>query len=176
MWSCADNEATGIERAKVLIHVDLSNGLARKGTEFEPTTFKKLGLKEADIEEFIRNSIEVLFISENAQEASDESLLIVGQQVLNVQKGRSDLTAVDGNGHLTLIEIKRDVEDIGHRKEALEFQAIRYAASLATVKTPEQLVELVYAPYVEKHRQKKSLVNSATLPPTRSPGESLTIS
>ena len=65
------------------------------------------------------------------------------------------MIAVDGSGRLVLIEIKRDLDDIKQRKEPFEFQAIRYAASLATVKTQEQLIELVYAPYIEKHRDEK---------------------
>ena len=36
----------------------------------------------------------------------------------NKENGRSDLTAVDQNGNLVLIEIKRDVEDIKQRREA----------------------------------------------------------
>jgi len=78
--------------------------------------------------------------------------LIVGQQVHDEQHRRSDLTAVDSNGNIVLIEIKRDRKDIEHRKEAFEFQAIRYAASYATIESPEELVNKVYAPYIEKHR------------------------
>ncbi|MFO8066930.1 MAG: hypothetical protein R6U11_05040, partial [Bacteroidales bacterium] len=61
----------------------------------------------------------------------------IGSQVTNSEKGRSDLTAIDDNGNLVLIEIKRDIEDIKARKEELEFQAIRYAAGYAKIKTPE---------------------------------------
>jgi RecB family endonuclease NucS len=86
------------------------------------TSFKSLNLKESHIEEFIRTNIELLL--------TDESLLIIGSQVTNSEKGRSDLTAIDENGNLVLIEIKRDVEDIKARKEELEFQAIRYAAAM----------------------------------------------
>jgi hypothetical protein len=136
----------------MLIHVDITNGLTRKDAVFSPTTFKSISLKESDLEEFIRNHVEILFASDNGEEASNESLLIVGQQVENVEKGRSDLIAVDGSGRLVLIEIKRDLEDIRQRKEPFEFQAIRYAASLATIKTQERLIELIYAPYIEKHR------------------------
>lgn len=137
----------------MLIQVDLTNGLTKKDAVFKSTTFKALDLKESALEEFIRNNIQVLFTSENAQGAANESLLVIGQQVVSTQGGRTDLIGVDGNGSLTLVEIKRDVADIKQRKEPFEFQAIRYAASLATLKTPEQLVELVYAPYIEKHRQ-----------------------
>ena len=60
----------------------------------------------------------------------EESMLIVEQQVRNVSSGRSDLTAIDNNGDIVLIEIKRDKADIIGRKESFEFQAIRYAAKL----------------------------------------------
>jgi hypothetical protein len=56
-----------------------------------------------------------------------------------------------------LIEIKRDLEDIERRKEAFEFQAIRYAASYATIKDPDDLVKKVYAPYIEKYRSEFEL-------------------
>ena len=128
-------------------------GLTRKGSGFQPLTFKELALKESDIEEFIRSNIQLLFSFGSSQETASESLLIVGQQVSNTENGRTDLIAIDDNGYLTLIEIKRDADDIKHRKEPFEFQAIRYAANLATVKTPEQLVELVYAPYIERTRK-----------------------
>lgn len=135
----------------MMIHVDITGGLTRKDAVFVPTTFKEINLRESDLEEFIRNHVGILSAAENG-EASSESLLIVGQQVSNAERGRSDLTAVDGNGHLVLIEIKRDLEDIRQRKEPFEFQAIRYAASLATIKTQERLIEQIYAPYIERHR------------------------
>ena len=79
-------------------------------------------------------------------------MLIVGQQVQDINHKRSDLTAIDTDGNIVLIEIKRDVQDILSRKEPLEFQAIRYAASCATIKTSDELVQNIFAPYVEKHR------------------------
>lgn len=68
------------------------------------------------------------------------------------KNGRSDLTAVDQNGNLVLIEIKRDVEDIKQRREAFEFQAIRYAASYAKIKTTDELVDIIFASYIEKYK------------------------
>jgi RecB family endonuclease NucS len=49
----------------------------------------------------------------------------------NEKNGRSDLTAVDNNGNIVLIEIKWDRKDIEDQKEAFGFQAKRYAASYA---------------------------------------------
>ena len=100
---------------------------------------------ENDIEEVLRNSIDMICDEE-------ESMLIVGRQVRNEKNGRSDLTAVDNNGNIVLIEIKRDRKDIEHRKEAFEFQAIRYVASYATIDKIDDLVKKVYAPYIEKYR------------------------
>src|SRR5690606_12207935 len=62
------------------------------------------------------------------------------------------LTAVDNEGNIVLIEIKRDRKDIESRKEAFEFQAIRYAASYATIVDTEDLVNKIFGPYVEKYR------------------------
>lgn len=44
-----------------------------------------------------------------------------------------------------------------HRKEAFEFQAIRYAASYATIEKTDELVKKVYAPYIEKYRSEFEL-------------------
>jgi RecB family endonuclease NucS len=94
----------------------------RKADKIEAVTFTELRMQESDIEEILRTSIDMICDEE-------ESMLIVGQQVKNEKNGRSDLTAIDNNGNIVLIEIKRDRRDIEGRKEAFEFQAIRYAAS-----------------------------------------------
>lgn len=117
----------------------------KQAARIEPVTFSELNMTENDIEEILRNSIDMIFDEE-------ESMLIVGRQVRNEKNGRSDLTAVDNNGNIVLIEIKRDRKDIEHRKEAFEFQAIRYAASYATIDKTDDLVKKVYAPYIEKYR------------------------
>lgn len=118
----------------------------RQVSRLENVTFAELGMKENDVEEILRKNVDILCDDE-------DSMLIVGQQVKNEQAGRSDLTAIDNEGNLVLIEIKRDKSDIVNRKEAFEFQAIRYAANYATIKTGSELVQLVFAPYVEKHKQ-----------------------
>ncbi len=115
-------------------------------SKLEETTFSELGMRESDIEEILRTNIDMLC-------GDEESMIIVGQQVKNEMNGRSDLTAIDNNGDLVLIEIKRDKKDIENRKEAFEFQAIRYAASCATIKSTDMLIQNVFAPYVEKHKK-----------------------
>lgn len=121
-----------------------------KVEKIDPITFSDIGIKENDIEEILRCNIDILCNDE-------ESMLIVGRQVKNEKQGRSDLTAVDNNGNIVLIEIKRDLKDIGLRKEAFEFQAIRYAASYATIDSPDELVKKVYGHYIEKYRQEFEL-------------------
>ncbi|GHH98645.1 hypothetical protein [Neobacillus kokaensis] len=116
-----------------------------KALKISATTFSELNYKESDIEELLRKNIDMICDEE-------ESMLIVGKQVRNAQHGISDLTAVDNRGNIVLIEIKRDRKDIEGRKEAFEFQAIRYAASYATIEDPEDLVNKIYAPYIEKYR------------------------
>lgn len=54
----------------------------------------------------------------------EESMLAIGKQVKNEAKRRTDLTAVDHNGNIVLIEIKRNKNDITRRQEGFEFLAI----------------------------------------------------
>ena len=127
----------------MLIHIEHSDGLKVSDIEVEDTTFSALGLVESQVEEFLRRNIDVVL--------EEETLLIIGQQVINAAKGRSDLVAIDGNGSIVLIEIKRDVADIKCRHEPFEFQAIRYAASLATIKDVDDLVSRIFAKYIGDH-------------------------
>ncbi|WP_252504410.1 hypothetical protein [Sporosarcina sp. Marseille-Q4943] len=120
----------------------ISNG---KAIKHEATNFADLQLREEDIEEILRKNIDMICDEE-------ESMLIVGKQVRNAKHGISDLTAVDNKGNIVLIEIKRDRKDIEGRKEAFEFQAIRYAASYATIEDSDDLVNKIYAPYIEKYQ------------------------
>jgi len=117
----------------------------KKAEKIEAVTFSELGMQDNDIEEILRCSIDMLC-------DDDESMLIVGRQVKNEKLGRSDLTDVDNNGNIVLIEIKRDRKDIENRREAFEFQAIRYAASYATTDSPDDLVKKAYPPYIQKYR------------------------
>jgi hypothetical protein len=122
-------------------------GLIQTQKEPEPTDFASLGVKEAKIEEFLRKDVGRIFDDED-----EETLLVVGQQVVNARNARNDLVALDGSGNLVLIEIKRDSSDMVARSEALEFQAVRYAASLATIRSVDDLVERIFARYINKWR------------------------
>jgi hypothetical protein len=116
-------------------------------------TFSELGLKESHVEEFVRNNIDLLFLEPG--EPSEETLLIVGQQPRNTEGGRADLVALDGDGDIILIEIKRDIPDMQGRTEPFEFQAIRYAASCARIRTPDELVRKLFEPYIFRHREEE---------------------
>lgn len=111
--------------------------------EIEKLALGDLGLLESDLEEFVRKHIGVLF--------EDESLLIVGQQPVNTQLGRADLIAINSEGNLVLIELKRDAQAMARRPEPFETQAIRYAASCATIRTQQDLVQKLFAPYISNH-------------------------
>jgi hypothetical protein len=119
-------------------------GLIQAQGEAEAIDFGPLGVNEAEIEEFLRKDIGSIFDDE------DETLLIVGQQVVNASNARNDLVALDGEGNLVLIEIKRDSRDMIARHEAFEFQAVRYAASLATIHRVDDLVERIFARYIKR--------------------------
>ena len=126
--------------------------------EMEEITFQELHVNEAKVEEFLRKNIGLIF----DEEEGEETLLIVGQQVANLRRARNDLVALDAEGNLVLIEIKRDASDMAGRTEALEFQAVRYAASLATIRTVDDLVDRIFTRYVEKYKIKFDSSNSLT--------------
>ena len=110
----------------------------------EIKTFKELKIKESQIESFVEECIGDIF------EDEEESLIIIGKQTINKGSYRSDLIAIDvESGDLILIEIKRDVNDIKGRGETFVAQAIKYASSLATINSLEELVGL-YAKYLDK--------------------------
>ncbi len=112
--------------------------------EWIETTFQELDLQETHIEEFLRKNIDLIC-------GDDESMLVIGQQVVNCERGRSDLTAIDGEGRLVLIELKRDKKDIKSRSEPMEIQAIRYAASYASIKDIEEVSKKIYTPYIKEY-------------------------
>lgn len=132
------------------IPVKFENSIEKSDIEAEIKSFKEIGIKEKEIEEFLRKNITLIF-------GEEETLIVVGQQVPNENGGISDLTAIDAEGNIVLIEIKRDIEDIKSRKEPFEFQAIRYAASYAKLKTPEDVVDTIYTRYIDRHKNEYDL-------------------
>lgn len=134
----------------MLIPVNINDGIKLRDFKIRESSFKNLDLKESHIEDFLRENVDIIF-------GDEESLLIVGQQVRNKKKGRSDLTAIDSNGNMVLIEIKRDIDDIEQRKEPFEFQAIRYAASYAKIEDTDELVDKIFVPYIETYKREFDL-------------------
>lgn len=84
--------------------------------EIKDLTFAQMGVQEDDLEEFIRRNIDIVF--------PDETLLVVGQQVVNEGRGRADLVAIDAASSVVLIELKRDAGDIQSRAEQLEAEEV----------------------------------------------------
>jgi hypothetical protein len=121
----------------------------RNLTPIGKKTLKEINFNEADFEELLRKNIGIL--SGNDIEDDEESILIVGQQVRNKDGGRSDLIAIDDEGSIVLIEIKRDKIDSINRREPFEFQAIRYAAGMASIKNIQELVKKSFEQYIKKH-------------------------
>ena len=91
--------------------VDIEN---KKLIEIPVTSFSEMNLKERfDIQEWIDDKPEIL----------GESLLIIGKELTLPSRKRLDLLAVDKQGALVVIELKRD--DSG---TDVEWQAIKYAS------------------------------------------------
>lgn len=121
----------------------LLNGMT--ASRMEEVTFSDLQMMEDQVEEILRKNIDMIC-------GDEESMLLVGQQAANRAQARCDLIAVDQEGNLVLIELKRDRQDMRRRPEPLEFQAIRYAASCAAIQTTDELIQNIFAPYIEKHQ------------------------
>lgn len=121
----------------------------------EKIDFCSINLTEKDIEDILVDRIGILDEDINDSDEENSSLLIVGRQVRNEGNGRSDLTALDKDGNLVLIEIKRDIKDIKARAESFTFQAIRYVASYSTIKDIFDLAEKIYIPFLEKYKNAK---------------------
>ena len=91
--------------------VDLEN---KKLIKIPKTSFSALSLKERfDIQEWIEGTPEIL----------GEELLIIGKELILPSGKRLDLLAVNKQGALVVIELKRD--DSG---SDVEWQAIKYAS------------------------------------------------
>ena len=109
--------------------------------------FSEVGWTEPDeIEDMVANNLEK-FVDVNGKE---ENLIVVGRQVSDESRGRNDIVALDGNGNIVLIEIKRDLRDSKRRRENIESQAVRYAAALAKIDSPRELLSKMYSEYYSR--------------------------
>ncbi len=100
--------------------VDLEN---KRLIEVKKTSFSALNIKERfDIQEWIDSTPEIL----------GEELLIIGKEVVLPSGKRLDLLAVDKQGALVIVELKRD--DSGND---VEWQAIKYASYCSSFSNDE---------------------------------------
>lgn len=106
----------------------------------DPATFQALGAREVqEIERWLKATPEVM----------GEPLKIVGSQFAGFDRtlDRLDLLALDRDGRLVVVEIKRDDSSSGQ-----DLQALRYAAYVSTL-TADQVVGL-YRAYEAKEHQR----------------------
>jgi len=108
--------------------------------------------KEDDLENLIAENASLI---DTATFDSDATLLIIGRQVHTKTNRRMDLVAIDGTGALILIEVKRDAEDVKARLDHAEIQSVRYAASLASLRTVDDLVTDIYGPYIARYAKQE---------------------
>ena len=101
------------------------------------TTYSNLKLLERHLEDFIVQHPNLLFPEE------EETFHILGTHVVNALGDEADVVGLLATGELVVVEVKRDKADIQRRTEPLEWQAFRYAATLATFELPDELVPLL---------------------------------
>jgi|GEM_PF-454415 len=102
-----------------------------------PTTFAAKGIDERKgLQDKLKKQIGILFPDENGVAQKDAAMIVAEEfSDFDGSKRRIDLLALDRNGNLVVIELKR-TEDGNH----MELQALRYAAMVATM-TFETLVK-----------------------------------
>src|SRR5882724_4072104 len=94
---------------------------AENFTKIATTTFEQVALRErTDLQRLLKNKIDVIL----------PDTLVIAEEFGEWEESRRriDLLALDRQGNLIVIELKR-TEDGGH----MELQAIRYAAMVATM-------------------------------------------
>jgi hypothetical protein len=120
------------------------------GKKIRPMKFKEVlpqGALEQDLEDLIVAQPSLLNWSDIVSFQSPD-LLIISRQPHTQTRKRADLFAVSTDGELVIIEIKRDAPDEKGRREAMEFQAIRYAAASRKM-TASAIIDM-FADYLKK--------------------------
>ena len=133
------------------ILVDSGKKISLLEPGIETRTFSSFELREDHVESFLDGNLDILFSGDDTA----LSLLPVGRQVPNEFGGECDLVAIDSEGCIVIIEIKRDPKDCKARVEAFEMQAIRYASSFALLESPLELADQVFVPYLLRYQQDK---------------------
>lgn len=121
------------------------------GKEIEPITLTSLGVKEVNLEDLIVKHPGLLNRNDylpGKDGDANADLLIIDRQPMTMTRKRGDLFGIDREGYLVIVEIKRDAKDEKNRREAMEFQAIRYAASSRKL-TVDGILDR-YAAYLRK--------------------------
>lgn len=96
--------------------------------------FKNFGLSEENVERLLSKGVML-----------KGDIKIIGRQVaIPEYRWRVDLVGLRKDGTLVIIEVKRDREDMEHRKEPCEMQVIRYAACFAEIRSVGDLVDQMY--------------------------------
>ena len=122
-----------------MYQVDIQN---KKMNKLRTPTFSELNLSERyDIQEWIDDKPSIL----------GEELLIIGKEVLLPSGIRLDLLAIDRNGNLVIIELKRDVSG-----SHVDWQAIKYA-SYCSAFTDEEVLN-IYQQSQHTTKKRKSLL------------------
>jgi hypothetical protein len=104
---------------------------------------------EKNLEDLIVEYPHLLNYGECEIESADTAeILIISRQTRTTTNKISDLLGLHVDGSLVIIEVKRDIADERVRREALEFQAIRYAAS--SRKLTVQGIVALFARYLWK--------------------------
>ena len=102
--------------------------------EITETTFYESNLKERQhIEEWLRKNPEIM----------GEELLIIGHEYDDFENNeRIDLLAIDKEGNLVVIEVKRDNSGI-----SVDFQALKYVSYMSR-RTLKEIIE-IYSKYID---------------------------
>jgi hypothetical protein len=125
------------------------------GKKISPLKFKELlpgGALEQDLEDLIVAQPSLLNWSDVAS-FENPDLLIISRQPRTLTRKRADLFAVTTYGQLVVVEIKRDAPDERGRREAMEFQAIRYAAASRNM-TAQAIIDM-FADYLKRLAEAK---------------------
>ena len=120
----------------MILQIDNNKNVEKPIPEY---TFSELDIKEREhIEEWIEEYPEML----------GEELLIIAKEydAFDKTNNRLDLLAIDKNGKLVIIELKRDIAD-----RFSDLQAIHYAAYCSTFNL-EQVIEIM-ADYTNKNKE-----------------------